>query len=737
MPTDQIKVFNQTEGSNGSQTCGYHTLKNILITLMFHKNLITDQEYHKMLESKDLFEAIYKQLKTYQFDAQGRPKIDLKTKEPMVDLSAPVFIQKLDDIRNGKIIISSPEFPTFQDKLNKLKEAITANTENGDLTVVNCSTSEEFGLFEGQLPAAIAAKFARQPGPSRHIFACGIAEHWLTFVVNKDAEGVLTWQYMDSLEPSKNKSYEINIEKVLKKKPLEFKNYLLQAYGANSQPVEKYDLYFDNAGNPRCSSYPNLEAHFSDRNIPCNLLRLHVNPISIELAALKEHINKIRLDQQAKEAAIAPTPGAERPVLPELESCFLMYDSKIYYASFVAKTIVELESFEQNSDETQQLFTQDFTVATEDQQKLLCSVVIPNAKEQFVTSTYDCHLVLSETNPTAMNIDDLKKQLDTDAILLYENDLYYANRAEKTFTRIQLPPNSEHDFQKVKRLFTSKYAIASPDDQQELANLLPAWKKKIGTSIGLIRVFKNANIPKPPSEFKPKTDPEDNRNLNNLFGKLKPQSDYVVRYGDELYHINHTVTQIKKEGNEEQYGKIIGKFTSSSYVKADEETIRLIDELMGDSHKKNLRNGIVSIEQRFKFMKTAGWLQPQYKGDEEHERIFKLRNISHFILRNIGTEHPTDKEATCFLTPIVKALDAALELPIQHLPPIADSFDLNDPDLSEIRQQAAATLHSYKANANPGDGATILDYFVESIARILEAFRDAFWYVASHISVGA
>jgi len=235
MPTDakQIKVISQLGiGLDGDQTCGYHTFKNSLLTLMFQKKIITEQEYQLMLDSKELFVAIYEKIKTYQYDSQGRPHIDQHTKQPMVDFNTPLFVQKLNDIRQGKIVIDCPTFPTFQDKLNSLKETISANAENSDLTVVNCNDQEEYGLYDGRFPAAMAARFARQPGPSKHVIACGRTNqgHWITFVVNKDAEGKLTWQYMDSMRnQTLNQSFTTVIERVLTKTQLELKNYLIKA----------------------------------------------------------------------------------------------------------------------------------------------------------------------------------------------------------------------------------------------------------------------------------------------------------------------------------------------------------------------------------------------------------------------------------------------------------------------------------------------------------------------------
>jgi cyclophilin family peptidyl-prolyl cis-trans isomerase len=60
MPKENpVIVMSQLDGSGGQESCGYHTLKNTLLSMMRTQNLINESQFQSMVKDKKLFGTLF------------------------------------------------------------------------------------------------------------------------------------------------------------------------------------------------------------------------------------------------------------------------------------------------------------------------------------------------------------------------------------------------------------------------------------------------------------------------------------------------------------------------------------------------------------------------------------------------------------------------------------------------------------------------------------------------------
>ena len=251
MTINQIKVMDQKTGLGGSESCGYHALKNSLLSLLRQQSCISQQQFESLIINKDFFNDLYNATKHIAQRSNLRPSQTLD--EAFTDVSFPVMIELLEAIKSGNIDLTKYHITT--DMLSKLP---INQDGNQSLSVVNLYTgmhSPAYGLvgMEGDLIAAAAAvKLARNKGAQNHAIVFGLNDqHWVSAVLEQNPVGQRVWQFMDSEHNQtlfKNAAIS-KIETILEKNENQLQTYLLEVYDAvNSNDFNvQYREYFDSS----------------------------------------------------------------------------------------------------------------------------------------------------------------------------------------------------------------------------------------------------------------------------------------------------------------------------------------------------------------------------------------------------------------------------------------------------------------------------------------------------------
>jgi hypothetical protein len=231
----QIQVMNQTDGPGGHESCGYHSLKNTLLSLMWSQKLINDQQFKMLREDKEFFKALFNATKT-DADRYGNK-----------DLTLTNFQTLVQKIQKGTFDFSN---------YGITNEAIQAL--NLDQHLVSLQTHTAPGMnsigLSGELldmEAALAlARLAKIDGEAHYAFALGLNDdHWVTAVLNQDKKGARTWHFMDSWRnQTLYKELSINkIESILNKTEPELREYLIASFEAwnNAELFHRYNSFFD------------------------------------------------------------------------------------------------------------------------------------------------------------------------------------------------------------------------------------------------------------------------------------------------------------------------------------------------------------------------------------------------------------------------------------------------------------------------------------------------------------
>ncbi|EHL29654.1 hypothetical protein [Legionella drancourtii] len=228
----QLIVMDQTTGAGGTQSCGYHTLKNSLLALMHMQGIINEQQFETLRKDKPLFDAIYKDTVQYHGNTNN------------TDVSLPTFMDLLARMKKGDFDFSA--HGVSKEDLKKLNltpdgtQNITVANYRLDMIVSGHGLA---GMEEDLLVAAATVKLARTKGVAHHVFALGINdEHWVTAAVSQDAHGERTWQFMDSWHNQTlyQKTVIGKIEAILNKNEQELNDYLLQAYENSHSNLNPY-----------------------------------------------------------------------------------------------------------------------------------------------------------------------------------------------------------------------------------------------------------------------------------------------------------------------------------------------------------------------------------------------------------------------------------------------------------------------------------------------------------------
>src|SRR3989338_3486968 len=104
-----LPVTNQQNGPQAHETCGYHTFKNGLLSLLFQQKIIDEAKYRSLLQSRELFQAIFanaKQIISGQGDDQ--------------DLTLPRLLEVLQKAKNGEYDFSEQDTLLNAENLKKL-----------------------------------------------------------------------------------------------------------------------------------------------------------------------------------------------------------------------------------------------------------------------------------------------------------------------------------------------------------------------------------------------------------------------------------------------------------------------------------------------------------------------------------------------------------------------------------------------------------------------------------------
>lgn len=239
MPINQLNVMDQRSGSGGHESCGYHALKNSLLSLMYLQDKITLAQLNSLLKEKQLFKALFKKTSVTVNKAGDK------------DITLPQFINLLNQAKAGNLDFSAQGMPA-----EILMSLDLSRDGNERISVVNLFTdlsfSPEYGLggMEDDLyVAAAVAKLAKTANETNHVFALGLNnQHWISVFLQQNAQGERTWQVMNSWknEPKYNKTVVNKIEAVLNKNELQLKQYLLDAYeNASGLFNRRYETFFD------------------------------------------------------------------------------------------------------------------------------------------------------------------------------------------------------------------------------------------------------------------------------------------------------------------------------------------------------------------------------------------------------------------------------------------------------------------------------------------------------------
>ncbi len=248
------KVFStngngSTTGPGGHESCGYHTLKNTILSLMKQQGLIDERQFTRMLSDPGLFKAIFNATKS-RANAAGN-----------LDLTLNRFIQIVENLRNGHYDFSAYGISNEAlQALNLDENLIAAQT----YTYVGMYELGHAGHEEDLVLAAALANLSKISGKKHHpfhrAFALGLNdEHWVAVTLIQNDSGEQIWQFMDSWRnQSRYKELAVNkINSVLNKNDLELKAYLRTTYdNANVLLQRRYERLFDEVtGLPKPKSW--------------------------------------------------------------------------------------------------------------------------------------------------------------------------------------------------------------------------------------------------------------------------------------------------------------------------------------------------------------------------------------------------------------------------------------------------------------------------------------------------
>jgi hypothetical protein len=241
--TTQTDVLYQASPGleNGSETCGFHTVKNAVLALLHSKGKISEEKYKELLVDREFYNKFYNHLKA------NTPK------QTGADISIGAVIDFFQIIKNDKDF----DLSGYDD----IKEALTSIDFDTDLSMEQTTVDLDFapGLgisgVDGNLPiAAHLARLARTKGEGTHVFSVGFGKlggtkiagidsraqqgHWITVVMNQDKDGNRTWKFLDSYYPRRNKNlaqftekyFTDRYESILAKDESEVKAYLREVY---------------------------------------------------------------------------------------------------------------------------------------------------------------------------------------------------------------------------------------------------------------------------------------------------------------------------------------------------------------------------------------------------------------------------------------------------------------------------------------------------------------------------
>lgn len=237
VPITQINVYSQTLGTAGSESCGYHTLKNSIVIMLYFQGIINRKQLETMASDPILFEALF-------------GKIAMVDRHGHADLQFTQFIDQLTRIKAGEY-----DFSHYGITKKQLAQLRLIPDDTQDITVAGYSLGVGApghglsGMEEDLLVAAATVKLARTKGEAHHVFALALNNaHWVTAAVQQNAAGERTWFFMDSWNNQRYyKTSVINrIEAILTKSEAELETYLRTVYENSSDLlIRRYNFFFN------------------------------------------------------------------------------------------------------------------------------------------------------------------------------------------------------------------------------------------------------------------------------------------------------------------------------------------------------------------------------------------------------------------------------------------------------------------------------------------------------------
>ena len=234
----QPQVMNQAYQANGHETCGYHTFKNSLLSLLFLQKKITEAQFNNLITRTDVFNSVYQATQATVNRAGD------------VDVTLPRFIELLRKTNAAEFDFLTLYGVTKANLIDLLLKR--DGTENISVANFypdpNMLSYGHLGMEDDLFAAAAIAKLAISRGEARHVFALGINnKHWLTAAVTQNARGERTWLFMDSwFNQTMFKNTAIaNLESILTKSKPELHAYLTTAYQSSSDLFNRsYERFF-------------------------------------------------------------------------------------------------------------------------------------------------------------------------------------------------------------------------------------------------------------------------------------------------------------------------------------------------------------------------------------------------------------------------------------------------------------------------------------------------------------
>lgn len=190
----QISVTDQNTTKDTYVACGYHALKNSLISIALAYSNAPNKQLVSLFNDANFFNnEIHPFLNSFRTGAEG-------------DITIATLTEGLNKILTGDF--DKKRYPT----LNQLSEILQNHQHS--ISILNMTPEDpDFNIpasiFGGQDSFSIdnitdTLKAIQQPGPLSHAFITGTNGHWVTLIMEKNQKGDIKWIGADSWKNDKD-----------------------------------------------------------------------------------------------------------------------------------------------------------------------------------------------------------------------------------------------------------------------------------------------------------------------------------------------------------------------------------------------------------------------------------------------------------------------------------------------------------------------------------------------------